>query len=654
MNGIEKMKQLIKELNNASNSYYNKTPIMTDEKWDKLYDELIELENKLGIVFNNSPSCNVGYPVFDVLKEVKHNHLMLSLNKTKSIEDLRKFSNDISCVLSVKCDGLTTSLKYNDGKLISAETRGNGVSGTDVLQNVLTINNIPKEIPYKQELIIDGETIIGWDVFEELNKESSNNKYKHPRNLVSGSLQLLDSKEASKRNMRFVAWRVIKGFNHKSIYEDLVSVEKNGFEIVPMLKYDSQTDTIEMLSNKLDLLKKEAETKKIPYDGMVIAVEDYQVAEKMGKTDKFFRHSLAYKYKDDMYETKLENIEWSVSKSGLLNPVAVFSPVDLDGAITTRATLHNITYIKNLKLGVGDRIHVYRSNMVIPRVHDSIDKSDNITIPSVCPVCGGETKIVKENDSEVLICANPDCHGKLLYKLSHFASRNALNIEGLSESTIQFLLKRKWVSCFKDLYNLKCHEIEWKRFQGFGSKSVTGILAAIEKSRETTLDRFLYGLSIPMVGRSASEMIAKACDYDFGAFMQIMTLTGAKFFNYLDGVGDSIIKSMDEYFNKECSNIFELSKEFNFNVPKVVNLSLSSEVSGKTFVITGSVEHFPNRDAVKDAIVNHGDKVVGSVSSKVDYLVNNDINSTSSKNKKAKELGVKIITENELIKMLGD
>lgn len=654
MNGIEKMKQLIKELNNASNSYYNKTPIMTDEKWDKLYDELIELENKLGIVFNNSPSCNVGYPVFDVLKEVKHNHLMLSLNKTKSIEDLRKFSNDISCVLSVKCDGLTTSLKYNDGKLISAETRGNGVFGTDVLQNVLTINNIPKEIPYKQELIIDGETIIGWDVFEELNKESSNNKYKHPRNLVSGSLQLLDSKEASKRNMRFVAWRVIKGFNHKSIYEDLVSVEKNGFEIVPMLKYDSQTDTIEMLSYKLDLLKKEAETKKIPYDGMVIAVEDYQVAEKMGKTDKFFRHSLAYKYKDDMYETKLENIEWSVSKSGLLNPVAVFSPVDLDGAITTRATLHNITYIKNLKLGVGDRIHVYRSNMVIPRVHDSIDKSDNITIPSVCPVCGGETKIVKENDSEVLVCANPDCQGKLLYKLSHFASRNALNIEGLSESTIQFLLKRKWVSCFKDLYHLKGHEIEWKRFPGFGSKSVTGILAAIEKSRETTLDRFLYGLSIPMVGKTASEMIAKACDYDFGAFMQIMTLTGAKFFNYLDGVGDSIIKSMDEYFNKECSNIFELSKEFNFNVPKVVNLSLSSEVSGKTFVITGSVEHFPNRDAVKDAIVNHGGKVVGSVSAKVDYLVNNDINSTSSKNKKAKELGVKIITEDELIRMLGD
>lgn len=625
MNGIEKMKQLIKELNNASNSYYNKTPIMTDEKWDKLYDELIELENKLGIVFNNSPSCNVGYPVFDVLKEVKHNHLMLSLNKTKSIEDLRKFSNDISCVLSVKCDGLTTSLKYNDGKLISAETRGNGVFGTDVLQNVLTINNIPKEIPYK-----------------------------HPRNLVSGSLQLLDSKEASKRNMRFVAWRVIKGFNHKSIYEDLVSVEKNGFEIVPMLKYDSQTDTIEMLSYKLDLLKKEAETKKIPYDGMVIAVEDYQVAEKMGKTDKFFRHSLAYKYKDDMYETKLENIEWSVSKSGLLNPVAVFSPVDLDGAITTRATLHNITYIKNLKLGVGDRIHVYRSNMVIPRVHDSIDKSDNITIPSVCPVCGGETKIVKENDSEVLVCANPDCQGKLLYKLSHFASRNALNIEGLSESTIQFLLKRKWVSCFKDLYHLKGHEIEWKRFPGFGSKSVTGILAAIEKSRETTLDRFLYGLSIPMVGKTASEMIAKACDYDFGAFMQIMTLTGAKFFNYLDGVGDSIIKSMDEYFNKECSNIFELSKEFNFNVPKVVNLNLSSEVSGKTFVITGSVEHFPNRDAVKDAIINHGGKVFGSVSAKVDYLVNNDINSTSSKNKKAKELGVQIITEDELIRMLGD
>lgn len=641
---LDRLKRLTAELRKASVAYYqDDKPFMSDKNYDDLYDELEALENKMGISLAGSPTQKVQGYVLDGFRKVTHSKPMLSAAKTKDPAEIKKFLKDNKWYCSFKLDGLTLVVKYKNGKFIQGITRGNGTIGEDVTEACRFIQNLPMKINTTDDIEVRGECVISWEEFKRINSELEE-PYSHPRNLASGTLRNLDLNIVRDRKLSFIPFELVSP-EIESKWDSMNFLDELGFTTV----YRSMGITVDQAINIM-----KPEEYEYPCDGLIFELNSLKLSKAAGKTSHHESCRIALKWKDDMYETTLENVEWSVSKSGILNPVAVFSPVNLDGAITTRATLHNITYIKNLKLGVGDRIHVYRSNMVIPRVHDSIDKSDNITIPSVCPVCGGETKIVKENDSEVLVCANPDCQGKLLYKLSHFASRNALNIEGLSESTIQFLLKRKWVSCFKDLYHLKGHEIEWKRFPGFGSKSVTSILSAIEKSRETTLDRFLYGLSIPMVGRSASEMIAKACDYDFGAFMQIMTLTGAKFFNYLDGVGDSIIKSMDEYFNKECSNIFELSKEFNFNVPKVVNLNLSSEVSGKTFVITGSVEHFTNRDAVKDAIVNHGGKVVGSVSAKVDYLVNNDINSTSSKNKKAKELGVKIITENELIKMLGD
>lgn len=652
MNKLERIKQLIKELNDASYAYYNQVPIMPDYEWDKMYDELINLEEETGIVLANSPTHNVGYKIADELKEVEHNHPMLSLDKTKSVDELIEFIGDKDCFLSVKADGLTTSLHYINGKLIGAETRGDGVKGTECLQNVLTMKNVPKEIPYKGELIIDGETIIGWDTFREINdKLPEDKKYKHPRNLVSGSLQLLDSKEAASRNMRFVAWRVIKGFEHNIPNADLFLAKEYRFEIIPILK-SPRINQKEELIMMLDSIRETADSRNIPYDGAVIAVDNYELAESMGRTDKFFRHSIAYKYEDELFETVLTDIEWNTSKTGLINPVAIFEPVDLNGAITTRATLHNITYIKDMMLGIGDRIRVYRSNMVIPKVHDSIDKSGNFKIPNKCPICGQPTRIVKENDSEILMCENPDCKGRLLGKLIHAASRNALDIENLSESTIEKFINLGWINSIKDIYHLSNHENEMKTLEGFGKKSVEKLLNSIEKSRNTNLEHFLYSLSIPLLGKSASKMISEAVDRDFDTFIDEMTIKGAEYFRYLPGVGDALISSLNTYWKSHYSEIIQLANEFSFEIPNLVLDEIPNTLQGKTFVVTGSVNHYKNRDELKADIVAHGGTVTGSVSSKTSYLINNDINSTSSKNQKAKSLNIPIISENEFLQMI--
>lgn len=652
MDKLERMKQLIKELNNASYAYYNQVPIMSDYEWDKMYDELETLEYVTGIVLANSPTHNVGYSVADELKEVKHNHPMLSLDKRKSVDELVEFIGDKDCFLSVKADGLTTSLHYIDGKLIGAETRGDGVRGIECLQNVLTMKNVPKEIPYKDELIIDGETIIRWDTFREINdKLPEDKKYKHPRNLVSGSLQLLNSKEAAIRNMRFVAWRVIKGFEHKTPSEDLFKAKDIGFEIIPILKSPriNQKEELVILLNQIREL---ANSHNIPYDGAVMAVDDYKIADSMGRTDKFFRHSMAYKYEDELFETVLTDIKWNTSKTGLINPVAIFEPVDLNGAITTRATLHNITYIKDMMLGIGDRIRVYRSNMVIPKVHDSIDKSGNFKIPSKCPICGQPTRIIKENDSEVLVCENSDCKGKLLGKLVHAASRNALDIENLSESTIEKFINLDWLNSIKDIYHLSDHENKMKTLDGFGKRSVEKLLNSIEESRNTTLDRFIYSLSISLIGKTASKLIAERVNYSIREFIVIMGTKGASYFNSLEGIGDKIISSLDNYWSKHSDMIYELSKEFTFETPNIVLDEIPNTLQGKTFVVTGSVHHYKNRDELKADIVSHGGTVVESVSSKTSYLINNDINSTSSKNQKAKSLNIPIILEEEFLSMI--
>lgn len=652
MDKLERIKQLIKELNNASYAYYNQVPIMSDYEWDKMYDELINLEEETGIVLSNSPTHNVGYSIADELKEVEHNHPMLSLDKTKSIDELIEFIGNKDCFLSVKADGLTTSLHYINGKLIGAETRGDGVRGTECLQNVLTMKNVPKEIPYKDELIIDGETIIGWDTFREINdKLPEDKKYKHPRNLVSGSLQLLDSKEAANRNMRFIAWRVIKGFKHKIPSEDLFKAKDIGFEIIPILK-SPRINQKEELAILLNQIRESADSHNIPYDGAVMAVDDYKIAESMGRTDKFFRYSMAYKYEDELFETVLTDIEWNTSKTGLINPVAIFEPVDLNGAITIRATLHNITYIKDMMLGIGDRIRVYRSNMVIPKVHDSIDKSGNFSIPDKCPICGQPTRIVKENDSEVLMCDNPDCKGKILGRLVHAASRNALDIENLSESTIEKFINLGWLNSIKDIYHLSEHKDEMKKLDGFGSKSVDKLLNSIEQSRNTNLQRFLYSLSIPLLGNSASKDIAEFCGNNFNSFVGALTEGGKDAFTSINGIGEALGKSIINYWNKHSEEIMDLAQEFTFSKDEKIEKVENDKINGKVFVVTGSVNHYKNRNELKTDIEKNGGKVTGSVTSKTDYLINNDINSNSSKNKKAKELNIPIITEEQFLSML--
>lgn len=650
---IEKMKSLIEELNNASIAYYTSTPIMSDYDWDKKYEELHILESQENIIFINSPTQNVGYTVSDKLNEVKLDHLMLSLDKTKSINYLKQFAGNKQCIVSVKCDGLSTTLKYKHGELVSAITRGNGYEGTDVLQNVLTIKNIPKKIPYDDELIIDGETIIGWDTFNKINEsiKDTDKKYKHPRNLVSGSLLLLDSKEAAQRNMRFIAWRVIKGFEHKSVYEDLLNAKVCGFEVVPMLIYSNPDK--DSLQGILEKIKDLADINNIPYDGAVMTYDDYDYGKSLGKTDKFFKHSIAYKYEDQLYETILKDIEWNTSKTGLINPVAVFEPIDLDGAITTRATLHNISYIKKLSLGIGDRIRVYRSNKVIPKVHDSIDKSNNFTIPDKCPICGGETKIVKENDSEVLMCMNDDCQGKLLGKLCHAVSRNALNVDNLSEATLEKFISLGWLNSIKSIYHLYDYKGKMYNLEGFGKKSVDKLLESIEKSRETTLDRFIYALSVPMIGKSASKDIAKHFKYNFDEFYHCFSCGYGYFWNLkVDGIGVVASNNIQKFAITHMYKVFELSKEFTFKIHSESN-NAQNTLHGKTFVITGSLEKYSNRDELKSVIESYGGKVSGSVSAKTFALINNDIESSSSKNKKAKSLGVQIINEEQFMQLLN-
>ena len=454
--------------------------------------------------------------------------------------------------------------------------------------------------------------------------------------------------------MRFVAWRVIKGFEHKAPSEDLFKAKDIGFDIIPILK-SPRINQKEELTILLNQIRESANSHNIPYDGAVMAVDDYKIAESMGRTDKFFRHSMAYKYEDELFETVLTDIEWNTSKTGLINPVAIFEPVDLNGAITTRATLHNITYIKDMMLGIGDRIRVYRSNMVIPKVHDSIDKSGNFNIPDKCPICGQPTRIIKENDSEVLYCTNSDCYGKLLSKLIHAVSRDALNVDGLSEATLSFLIKEIGISCVKDLYVIRDNNdsvYRWVNAEGFGRKSVTKLLASIEESRNTSLERFLYSLSIPLLGKSASMMIADSVDYDLDTFINEMTIKGAEYFRYLPGVGDSLINSLNIYWKNHYSDILQLANEFTFETQKSIMSETTNELENKTFVITGSVNHYQNRDALKADIESHGGKVVGSISSKVNYLINNDINSTSSKNQKAKSLNVPIISEDQFLEMI--
>ena len=654
MDKIKRLKELIEILNNASNAYYNSTPNMTDYEWDKLYDELKALEKETKIIYPDSPTQNVGYKVLDEIKEVKHNHLMLSLDKCHTEQELIDFAKDKNCILSVKADGLTTSLHYIDGKLIGAETRGNGISGSDVLENVLNIKNVPHTIPYKDELIIDGETIIDWNTFNKINENlpAGQDKYKHPRNLVSGTITMLDTNIAASRNMRFIAWRVIKGLNEKSVFFALKEAEKLGFEIIPMWTYTNKSTDKENISAMLSDLQDKANELDIPYDGAVMAYDDIEYGNSLGRTDKFFRHSISYKYEDELFETTLEDIEWNTSKTGLINPIAKFKETVIDGASVTRATLHNISYIENLQLGIGDKIRIYKANKIIPKVHDNLTRSNTCKLPNKCPNCGGNVEVHNENGSKTLHCINDNCSAKLLGKLVHFCSKNSINIEGMSEATLQFLINKGWVKSFQDIYKLDYYRQTWKEYDGFGDKSVDKLLDAIENSRKTTLDRFIYSLSIPQIGRSASKDIAKYCNNSIDEFTFIMENTSLEL-AAIDGIGVSATTSLDDWWNINRDMFYKLAEEFVFATNKKENDNVSVDLSGKTFVITGSLSNYKNRDELVSVIEELNGKVSGSVSAKTSYLINNDSQSSSSKNQKAKQLNIPIISEEDFINMIS-
>ena len=606
------------------------------------------------IVLSNSPTQNVGAIVLDSIQKVTHKSPMLSLAKCHSAEEVEQFAKGHTLVASVKLDGLTCRLIYKNGELVRAESRGNGTIGNIITDHVRQFLNIPLHINKEGTYIIDGEALIKTDDFEELNK---NGEYKTPRNLASGTLSSLDTSVVKNRKLRWYAWEVVESSKYpESFASSLMEANDLGFEAVPFANLSWAELNIQ---EAIDFFLDEAKKENLPQDGVVFKYEDVAYGKSLGSTSHHFNNGIAFKVYNDSVETTLRNIEWSSGKTGILTPVAIFDTVDIEGSEVSRASLHNISVMKEImgRPWIGQHIGTYKANLIIPAIrwaeedNDGLQK-DYLDIPDKCPICGQSTKIVKENDSEVLVCTNDDCKGKLLGKLKHAVGRDALNIDGLSESTIEKFINLGWLKSIKDIYHLSGYEKEMRSLDGFGKRSVEKILNAIEKSRNTSLERFLYSLSIQLLGESASKMISEAVDYDFNTFIDEMTISGAEYFRYLPGIGDSLISSLNTYWKSHYSGILQLANEFTFEKPNLILDEIPNTLQGKTFVVTGSVNHYKNRDELKADIVAHGGTVVGSVSSKTSYLINNDINSTSSKNQKAKSLNVPIISEEEFLSMI--
>ena len=652
MDKIKRLKELTEQLNHYRDSYYNDSEsLISDKQYDDLFDELQSLEEETGIIMSNSPTRTVGYEVKSKLEKVKHSHPMLSLDKTKSTDDLVKFSDGRDCIISLKLDGLTVLNTYDNGVLRQSETRGNGEEGEIITHNAKVFDNLPLNIPFDRKFEIEGEAIITQSDFEKIN---TNGEYKNCRNLVSGSVRQLDSNITKNRHVRFIAWKIpfgvttyTKGFEIAAQY---------GFEVVPYVKYNSKYDDIE---KAIEVLKSIAKEKSFPIDGLVITYNNVEYGKSLGMTGHHPKHSLAYKFYDDIYPTKLLDVEFTMGKTGVLTPTAVFKQVEIDGTVVERASLHNISIMKELGIThKGQIVNVFKANQVIPQIDsvepiDSDDELDVIEIPTKCPICGSATEIVKDNESEVLICTNPDCRGKLLGQLSHFVSKNAINIDGLSVQTLQKLIDLGWVKSFPDIYHLFDHKEEMYKLDGFGKKSVDKLLDNIQKSRNTELSRFIYALSIPLIGRTASKEIAKACYDDITIFIGMIKSNQLyKLVNDIDGFGDTMLKSLCDYVKLHMSGIEALSEEFIF-AKRECNSS-KSDLSGKTFVITGSLNHYKNRDELISVIESLGGKISGSVSSKTSFLINNNTESNSSKNRKAKELGIPIISESNFLNMIGE
>lgn len=638
MNKIDRIKELTELLNKASDSYYNTgDTIMEDYEFDTLLEELRSLEQETGFVMATSPTHKVGYEVKSELKKIKHNHLMLSLAKTKNWNEFIRYFDSKDVIGMVKMDGITGSLRYINGELVSAETRGNGEIGEDIFHNIKTVKTVPQKIPYKDELIVDGEIICTYEDFEPFSTE-----YKNPRNFASGSIRLLDSNECAKRPLTFVAWNVIKGFdNENSFLRKLVLIDELGFTVVPWTS-SFDWDAKEFLVNKAKKLG-------YPIDGLVGRFGDIKYGESLGATSHHSNAAYAFKFGDETYETVLRDVEWNTTRTGIIAPVAVFDEVDLDGALTTRATLHNLSIIEQLKLGIGDTITVYRSNMVIPKIDDNLTRSNTLKIPTTCQCCGYPTEVKYTDNSKVLMCTNPDCPAKKLARFTHFVSRKCMNIDGLSEKTLSLLISNNLVKNFRDIYHLKEHVGKLCTLDGMGKKSVENLLNSIEKSRDVKLENFIAALGIPNIGLSAAKAISKKFNgshYDF-----VMALANDNYdFSQIDDFGEITNKSLHDWWHSKDPMVELLPMEVNFIVED--GAISSASLDGKSFCITGNLIHYANRDTLVKVIEDNGGKYMSSVSKKTDYLINNDKNSTSGKNKKAIDLKIHIISEEDFLNMI--
>lgn len=649
VDNIKKMKKLIQELNKASYAYYGKdSPIMSDKEYDALYDELMMIQKETGTTLAGSPTQKVQGYVLDGFTKVTHSKPMLSANKTKDINDIIKFLRDYDWYCSYKLDGLTLVLRYNDGKFVQGITRGNGIIGEDVTEQCKFIDNIPMTIPNKHFFEVRGECVMSWNEFKRVNS-TLDTPYSNPRNLAAGTLRNLDLNILKQRKLSFVVFEMVHpSFTWKT--EELDYLDSIGFETVRRL-----TDISTSINVSKCVEKMKPEYYEYPVDGLIFEVNNKEISKQLGSTSHHENCRMALKWKDETYPTKLINIEWTIGKTGVLTPTIVTEPVEIDGTIVNRASVHNVSIFKQFRFTKGCTCNLYKANMIIPQC-DSVENNygEEITIPDKCPICGGETKIVKENDSEVLMCMNDDCQGKLLGKLSNAVSRNALNVDNLSEATLEKFISLGWLNSIKSIYHLSDYKGKMYSLEGFGKKSVDKLLESIEKSRKTTLDRFIYALSVPMIGKSASKDIAKHFKYNFEEFYHCFSCGYGYFWNLkVDGIGVVASNNIQKFAITYMDKVFELSKEFTFKIPNESNHTQNT-LQGKTFVITGSLEKYSNRDELKSVIESYGGKVSGSVSAKTFALINNDIESSSSKNKKAKSLGVQIINEEQFMQLIGE
>lgn len=646
MNKLYRIKELTALCNKYCDAYYNGQELVSDIEYDSLYQELCDLEQETGFSLVSSPTRNVGYRVHDELPKFKHDIPMLSLDKITTIDEILNFIGSNKAIMSVKEDGLSIRLMYNkNGDLVVAATRGTGIEGSNITENLCAFTNIPTHIETGgKEFIIDGEAICTFENLERLN-QNLETPYKHPRAVSSGTVSLLDANEARKRRLNFIAWKFVQGSDSNSYGERLRELSELGFDVVPWCYANNN-----YIDNCLQMLQDSAHKLSHPYDGIVIALDDVAYGESLGETSKFPKHSKAYKFAQDAEETVINGFEFSLGKSGQLTPVACFDSVVLDGTDVSRCSCHNVSYCKNLRLGIGARVKVIKSMQIIPQIIECVEEGESFTWPSECPVCGGATAIKQDNESEVLICTNLECDGKKIAQFTHFVSRKAMSIDGLSEKTLELLISHGFLHNYKDIYRLKEHKNEITQLPGMGVKSVDKLLDSIEKSRTVTLDRFITALGIPNIGSSAAKAISKQFNGDHYDFVQ--ALANGYDFSQIDDFGEITNKSIHDWWNSKDPMVELLPVEMNFVVEN--DVSSSSSLNGKSFCITGSLTHYANRDALVKAIEDNGGKYVSGVSKKTDYLINNDTTSTSGKNKKAIELNIPIISEDDFLKMLSE